>query len=416
MSIKGLWIFLFVTCFLSLWIPVYGQSPCGVTDSIYGFPTSVISQSERDRDSSYWLYYSGANTKNLKFTMQFPGPSAISKDIQKLTFSPKHNDARIPFNYHWMDTDPPSGGPGQLIVKNDINSCKSSIYFADNGFESTNVPKAIPEFGVGPLMQSGIVVKNVDYITKVRVSVYLTHPSDGDLEIYLNGPTGASALLSYRNGGSGQNYGSGFGANQRTTFDEAATTPITSATAPFVGTFTPQGSLSIFNGMYGTQANGLWTLQVIDDVAGNTGQVVNWALMIDDVSGTRVTWATTCLTKEMFIAAGYTPNATEESKLINNCYTLMGIVSGWTDRLVDNNYCTNCHTGGAGNPNRYLPDYTQWMLPQAVQYQGSSSSTYAWGDPTTNGIIYHFKNNPNIVKPLGLRLIFQKWLDDGAHL
>src|SRR5262249_6709739 len=195
-----------------------------------------------------------------------------------------------------------------------------------------------------------------------------------------------------------------------------ATTPITSATAPFVGTFTPQGSLSIFNGMYGTQANGLWTLHVIDDVAGNTGQVVNWALMIDDVPGTRVTWVTTCLTKEMFIAAGYTPNATEESKLINNCYTLMGIVSGWTDRLVDNNYCTNCHTGGAGNPNRYLPDYTQLMLPQAVQYQGSSSSTYAWGDPTTNGIIYHFKNNPNIVKPLGLRLIFQKWLDDGAHL
>jgi hypothetical protein len=119
----------------------------------------------------------------------------------------------------------------------------------------------------------------------------------------------------------------------------------------------------------------------------------------------------------MFIAAGYTPNATEESKLINNCYTLLGIVSGWTDRLVDNNYCTGCHTGAGGNPNRYMPDYGQWMLPMAVHYQTTlKNSTYAWGDPTTNGIIYHFKTNPNVVKPAGLKAIFQKWLDDGAHL
>jgi len=229
MNARGMFIFLFVTFSLAQWVPLYGQNSCGVTDSIYGNQTSVISQSERDRDSSYWLYYSGANTQKLKFAMKFPGPSAIDKDLQKLKFSPKRNYAWIPFNYHWYDTDSPSGGPGQLIVSNDTGNCKSSVFFADNGFESTNVPKAIPEFEVGPLMQSGIVVKNIDYITKVRVSVYLTHPFDGDLEIYLIAPTGASALLSYRNGGSGQNYGSGFGANQRTTFDEAATTPITSA-------------------------------------------------------------------------------------------------------------------------------------------------------------------------------------------
>jgi subtilisin-like proprotein convertase family protein len=417
MTIRGRCVLLFVIVLLAFGTLLYGQSSCGVTDYQYGYPTSVVSQSKQNRDSSYWLFYSGSNTQNLKFTMKFPSAPATKNVVQKLSFNPQQSYAWIPFNYHWNDTDSPSGGLGQLTVANDTNTCKSSVYFADNGFESTNVPKAIPEFGVGPLMQSGIVVKNVDYITKVRVSVYLTHPVDGDLEIYLNGPTGASALLSYRNGGSGDNYGSGFAPNQRTTFDEAATTPITSASPPFIGTFAPQGSLSIFNGMYGAQANGLWSLQVIDDAAGNTGQVINWALMIDDVSGTRVTWASTCLNKEMFIAAGYTPNATEQSKLTTNCYTLIGIVSGWTDRLVDNNFCTNCHTGGAGNPNRYMPDYGQWMLPMAVQYQTTfMNSTYAWGDPTANGIIYHFKTNPNIVKPAGLKAIFQKWLDDGAHL
>ncbi len=200
MSTRGLCVFLFVIVLPAHGTPLYGDTLCGVTDSFNGYLTSVVSQSERDRDSSYWFYYFGPETQKLKFTMKFPKDPAVDSDVQKLKFNPKQGYAYVPFNYHWHETDSPSGGLGQLIVTDDTSTCKSPVYFADNGFESTNVPKAIPDFGAAPL-QSGIVVKNVDYITKVRVSLYLTHPYDGDLEIYLNAPNGASALLSRRNGG-----------------------------------------------------------------------------------------------------------------------------------------------------------------------------------------------------------------------
>jgi len=48
-------------------------------------------------------------------------------------------------------------------------------------------------------------------------------------------------------------------------FDDDAITPITSGTAPFVGSFQPEGFLRDFNG---EDQEGTWTLIVGDDAGG----------------------------------------------------------------------------------------------------------------------------------------------------
>ena len=60
-------------------------------------------------------------------------------------------------------------------------------------------------------------------------------------------------------------------------FDDDATVPITSGTAPFTGTFRPAGSLAVLNGL---NASGTWTLEIIDNAKGETGTLNSWSLEI----------------------------------------------------------------------------------------------------------------------------------------
>ncbi len=77
--------------------------------------------------------------------------------------------------------------------------------------------------------------------------------------------------LSTDNGLSG---GYGAGANDcsgsGTRFNDAAPTSITTGSAPFSGQFKPEGLLSDLNGL---DESGLWTLQVTDDAAVDTGTI-----------------------------------------------------------------------------------------------------------------------------------------------
>lgn len=118
-------------------------------------------------------------------------------------------------------------------------------------------------------------------ITDVKASVRLDHNFDADVEIYLASPRGV-ILLSRDNGGAGNNYGSGATscAGVPTTFDAGAATPITAGTAPFVGTFAPQESLAVLNGLKGNVASVPWTLEVSDDEAVDTGTLYCWNLTV----------------------------------------------------------------------------------------------------------------------------------------
>jgi subtilisin-like proprotein convertase family protein len=137
--------------------------------------------------------------------------------------------------------------------------------------------KLVPD---GGSTNSSVTVSGITTpIAKVTVSLNINHGSDSDLDLFLQGPDGTLVELSTDNGGTGNNYGNS--CAQRTTFDDAAGTAITSGAAPFFGTFRPEGKLSDFRGKFGADVNGTWTLLVSDDTANAIGGELDcWTVTI----------------------------------------------------------------------------------------------------------------------------------------
>jgi subtilisin-like proprotein convertase family protein len=131
------------------------------------------------------------------------------------------------------------------------------------------------------------LTKTVSYITinqditisDLNVAINVTHTYDSDLIISLKSPTGVVSTLSYRRGGSGDNFLS-------TIFDDEATKAISSGVAPFTGSFKPETLLSAFDGL---NARGVWTLTVEDKATYDKGSLKNWAISLTGASQTATT-------------------------------------------------------------------------------------------------------------------------------
>ncbi|CAN5891901.1 hypothetical protein BH23PLA1_BH23PLA1_20250 [soil metagenome] len=146
-----------------------------------------------------------------------------------------------------------------------------------------DLPRRIPPFGTGgsdsppglETTRSFITIENVQpdaRISDVNVNLTLTHFFVGDLVINLVSPDGRRVVLSRNNGGSEDNY-------TNTTFDDQAAQSITSGFAPFTGLFRPEQSLSSLNGSQ--VINGIWTLEVEDQFAFDTGDLLSFTLTIE---------------------------------------------------------------------------------------------------------------------------------------
>lgn len=167
-----------------------------------------------------------------------------------------------------------------------VNDCGEGAYVSAsfetgnvvcNVYPGTDTPKPIPATGTSGLMDpSAIVVTDALEITDVNVTIDLTHSWNSDLDITLVGPDGTTVDLSSDNGGSSDNYAG-------TVFDDDAADPITSGTGPFSGSFSPEQPLSVFNG---TGASGTWTLEIVDDTGGDSGNLSSWSL---EICGTQQT-------------------------------------------------------------------------------------------------------------------------------
>lgn len=118
--------------------------------------------------------------------------------------------------------------------------------------------------------------------TLQSMSVNFTHTFDGDIDMYLISPAGAILELSTDNGSSGDNF-------TNTVFSDGAATNITSGTAPFTGTFRPEGTLTVNTcGLTVTPTvvnllgmgitAGTWQLLILDDAGGDTGTMLGWSL------------------------------------------------------------------------------------------------------------------------------------------
>jgi hypothetical protein len=149
---------------------------------------------------------------------------------------------------------------------------------------------SIPDGGgqLTQLVRSRIDVRGLNPRGKIRhvnVGVRASHVSAKDLEFYLASPRGVINLSS-DNGGLGNNYGGSFEscAGQFTLFDSDSPTLISTPglEAPFAGTFGPEESLTLLNGLGNKKAtNAAWSLLVEDDDSANpAGTLWCWKLVI----------------------------------------------------------------------------------------------------------------------------------------
>ena len=132
---------------------------------------------------------------------------------------------------------------------------------------STDVPKPITDYTT---ITSQVSVSGLDTLHDLNVTLDIAHTYDADLHVYLTSPSGTRVELFTKVGESGDNF-------QNTTLDDEAVTPITSGTAPFSGSFRPEGSLADFDG---EDPNGLWTLEVSDNAGDDTGFLNGWSLTV----------------------------------------------------------------------------------------------------------------------------------------
>lgn len=146
-----------------------------------------------------------------------------------------------------------------------------TIWWDDVGeicqFESA-VGETIPDEDV---LTSTLVVDQMGVIEDLNVKVNITHDWDSELDVYLIAPDGTRVELFTDVGGSQDDFND-------TILDDEAPLPITAGSAPFTGSYRPEGSLDVLDGK---DMNGEWVLEVTDDSWFGSGTLNNWSLTID---------------------------------------------------------------------------------------------------------------------------------------
>ena len=110
--------------------------------------------------------------------------------------------------------------------------------------------------------------------SSMSVTLNIQHSYDSDLSAYLVSPSGVTVTLFSHVDGSDDNF-------TNTTFSDSASVSIGSGSAPFSGTFHPQGNLSDFANEL---INGDWKLRIVDDRGGDSGTLLSWSLKFNDTN------------------------------------------------------------------------------------------------------------------------------------
>jgi subtilisin-like proprotein convertase family protein len=112
---------------------------------------------------------------------------------------------------------------------------------------------------------------NTSTLAAIEVSVDITHTWVSDLVLSLRSPKGTKVTLVERRGGQSDDF-------SNTIFRSDAQNTIREASAPFRGTFRPDGDLTQFNG---EPVDGTWTLIVDDKAAQDGGVLKRWTIGLD---------------------------------------------------------------------------------------------------------------------------------------
>jgi subtilisin-like proprotein convertase family protein len=129
-----------------------------------------------------------------------------------------------------------------------------------NDFQTLEIPILVN------VPQSSIDTVNFGLET---VCLNLNHTYLADLTIEVQAPDGTTRMLMSGIGGGEDNL-------VNTCFNQDASNPIQSGSAPFSGTFVPMGQIGAVNN--GQNPNGIWKIKVRDDYAADIGNVINCSL------------------------------------------------------------------------------------------------------------------------------------------
>ena len=157
--------------------------------------------------------------------------------------------------------------PGDSDTSNNATQVDVINFTCNTETNSTQMPIG-PDSGT--VTESIITISEDAIITDVNVTLNINHTFNGDLDVKLIGSDGTEVILFEDVGASGENF-------TNTVLDDDASTAINAGSAPFTGTFRPQGSLSDFNGL---MSAGDWTLSITDDANQDGGELLNWSLQV----------------------------------------------------------------------------------------------------------------------------------------
>jgi subtilisin-like proprotein convertase family protein len=167
---------------------------------------------------------------------------------------------------------------------------------------STSV--SIPGHGTKTLTQ---FINDFGIIDDLNVKLDINHNWVAELEAYLIAPDGTRVKLFSGVGGSSDDF-------VNTIFDNEASQSITDGTAPFTGSYHPEGDLET---LIGKEIHGTWTLEVTDDGWNSTGTVQSWSLIAELAN---VLFKVQCSTNSNF------SNITDESGwIMDNSYVFNGL-------------------------------------------------------------------------------------------
>ena len=133
---------------------------------------------------------------------------------------------------------------------------------------SEDVPIDIPDMDT---TTSTLSIPDFGIIIDLNVKVDITHETDGNLDIYLIAPDGTRVELFTDVGAISSDF-------SETVLDNEAELSITEGSAPFTGSFRPEGNLA---DLYNKDINGTWTLEVTDDWNPITGILNSWSLITE---------------------------------------------------------------------------------------------------------------------------------------
>ncbi|GAA3440303.1 S8 family serine peptidase [Kutzneria kofuensis] len=239
-------------------LPVYngGDGTAASTSVVVDSPTPGVTIAPRSK--RYGTIEAGQTVIN-SFTLTVPATQQLGVPVvlnAKVTFAGAHSPTTQTFQI-------PVGQPSP--VAQTFAFAGDAVAIPDNSTVGASV--SIPVSGVGRASKLTFSIDGTACSTTAgSTTVGLDHTYAGDLTGTLTSPSGATAVLFQRRGGAGHNL-------CQVVFDDSAATAfstVSSANAPFTGTWKPQTALG---SLLADPVDGTWTFKVVDGGPVDTGNI-----------------------------------------------------------------------------------------------------------------------------------------------